>query len=58
MESNLDGNNYLSAICLIRAATYQTSAKETSCYVGLVIINKLNYILKKQERKPLRVKKQ
>jgi hypothetical protein len=47
MEPNLDGDNHLSAICLIRAAVYQTSAKETSCYVGLVIINELNYILKK-----------
>jgi hypothetical protein len=47
MKSNLDGNNHLSAICLIGAAMYQTSVKETGCYVGLVTINKLNYILKK-----------
>jgi hypothetical protein len=47
MEPNLDGNDHLSAICLIRAAVYQTSAKETSCYIRLVTINKLNYILKK-----------
>jgi hypothetical protein len=58
MEPDLDGNDHLSAICLIGAAAYQTSAKETGCYIGLIIINELNYILKKQEQKPPRVKKQ